>query len=273
MKIQHITDQISIFRDDLNHPELIGNKMRKLKYNLLHAKENGHDTLVTFGGAFSNHLLATSAAGRIHGIKSVGIVRGEELAHKPLNHVLQQCQANGMELHFIDRAQYQRKDIRDLEADIGRHYLIPEGGTNALALKGVGEILDEISHSYDAICVPCGTGGTLAGLVAGAHERNLNCEIIGFPVLRGGDFIAKELKSLLPHPVLGGTSWRLVTDYHFGGYAKQTDELSSFILNFQKQHNIPLDPIYSGKMMFGVMHENWSDKKILAIHTGGWQTT
>lgn len=273
MTIQKITDNIDIFRDDLNHPELIGNKLRKLKYNVIAAKEQGHETLLTFGGAYSNHILATSAAGRIHGLNTIGIIRGEELAQRPLNHILHKCVENGMTLYFLDRTHYREKNLRTLADKLGAYYLVPEGGTNTLALRGVAELLNEIPDQYDIVCTPCGTGGTLAGLIQGTFDSNKKIEIVGFPVLKGGDFIVDELSKLLPAKTLSRTKWRLITNYHFGGYAKHNEQLLHFIEDFKAKHNIPLDPIYSGKMLYGALHEDWKQKKVLAIHTGGYQTT
>ncbi|MBP6732704.1 MAG: pyridoxal-phosphate dependent enzyme, partial [Chitinophagales bacterium] len=162
-----------IKRDDLIHPLVQGNKWRKLKYNLLNAREEGQHTLVTFGGYYSNHIYATAAAAKLFNFKAIGIIRGEEPVVK--SETLQFALAQGMQLVYVERATYDRKEddsfIGELKMRYGPFYYVPEGGTNLLALKGVSEIINEIEIDFDVICTACGTGGTLAGLVAGLHGQ------------------------------------------------------------------------------------------------------
>ena len=254
------------------HKYISGNKYRKLKYNLQKAKEQTSNTLLTFGGAYSNHLLAVAAAGKEQGFKTIGIVRGEELKTKiSENPTLNLCKSFGMHLHFVNREFYrkknERKQIESFENMFGDFYLIPEGGTNVLAIKGCKEILSESDEKFDYICCPVGTGGTMLGLVESSNE---NQKVIGFPVLKGGflqDFITENTLR---------TNWELRTDYHFGGYAKINEDLITFINWFKSTYNIPLDPVYTGKMLYGVFDLLKKDffnpnANILVIHTGGLQ--
>jgi 1-aminocyclopropane-1-carboxylate deaminase len=228
-------------RDDLIHPDLPGNKWRKLKYNLDAAREQGHDTLLTFGGAYSNHLRATAAAGFHFGFKTIGLVRGEP--HLPLNPVLRSAVGHGMRLSYVDRATYRLK-----QPPPGHYYLLPEGGTNALAVRGCAELAAEL-EPFDTVCVAVGTGGTLAGIAAGlTHGRAL-----GFSVLKGSGFLRSTVEDL--HTETYGrtfANWTLETAYHHGGYARSTPSLLDFIATFQARHGLALDPVYTGKMMYGI---------------------
>ncbi|MCO5725950.1 1-aminocyclopropane-1-carboxylate deaminase/D-cysteine desulfhydrase [Robiginitalea marina] len=262
---------LSLKREDLRFPQLSGNKYRKLKYNLEAARNQGFKTLLTFGGAFSNHLHATAAAGRQFGFATVGIVRGEELARSPLNPTLADARANGMQLVFLSREQYRMKDdpafLQELQHRYGPAYVLPEGGTNALAVKGCGEILGEADQGFDLVCCPVGTGGTLAGLAQSARGRQ---RVQGYPALRAPG-LETALKGWIPGP-----GWELVPGYHFGGYGKVTRELIEFMLAFREKTGIPLDPVYTGKMVFGILEEVRlgcfpEGMRILAIHTGGLQ--
>ncbi|MDX1628094.1 MAG: pyridoxal-phosphate dependent enzyme [Fulvivirga sp.] len=272
-----------IKREDVIHPAISGNKWHKLRYNLLQANKEGHDTLLTFGGAYSNHLYAVAAAGRETGFKTIGVVRGEELAHKPLNPTLSFAAEQGMHLHFVNRDTYRNKKdpnfIATLGDQFGRFYMIPEGGTNPLAIKGAMEILDDSTRSFKVICAAVGTGGTLTGLICAASSHQ---QVLGFSALKGdflisevNDFLKNKVNNLLGHnqPV---ASWQIETGYHFGGYAKTTAELKSFIETFENRHGIPLDQVYTGKMMFGLYSKMKQGdfregSSILAIHTGGLQ--
>jgi 1-aminocyclopropane-1-carboxylate deaminase len=263
---------ITIKREDLCHPFVSGNKYRKLKYNLLQAKAENRHTLLTFGGAYSNHIAAVAYAGREQGFKTIGIIRGEELSNKKIeNPTLKFAQEYEMQFEFVTRETYRLKTedafIDKLHQKWGSFYLIPEGGTNEYAVKGCQEILTEEDAVFDFICCPVGTGGTLSGISnsAAAHQR-----IIGFSALKG-DFLNQEIGKFA-----NNTNWELQTNYHFGGYAKVTEELIQLINTFYKQTNVPLDPIYTGKMVFGVMdliQKNYfpHNSKILIIHTGGLQ--
>ncbi|WP_028871515.1 1-aminocyclopropane-1-carboxylate deaminase/D-cysteine desulfhydrase [Psychroserpens burtonensis] len=267
-----IDTQVFIKPEYLNHPYISGNKYRKLKYNLIEARKTEKDTLLTFGGAYSNHIAAVAAVGREFEFKTIGIIRGEELASKiDSNPTLKFAQSSGMSFKFISREQYRNKTtdefISDLKNEFGDFYLIPEGGTNTLAIKGCEEILTEADREYDYICCSVGTGGTISGLISSASQHQ---KILGFPALKG-DFLSEEITKFVTHE-----NWELITDYHFGGYGKVSDSLIEFINNFKKVHNIPLDPIYTGKMMFGIydlIDKGYFPKhsKILAIHTGGLQ--
>ena len=261
-----------IKREDLLHPFVSGNKFRKLKYNLLQAKLENQDTLVTFGGAFSNHILAVAAAGKEQNFKTIGIIRGEELFSKIAeNPTLQKAQEFGMKFEFVSREAYKDKSedyfIKKLEQKFGSFYLIPEGGTNEMAIRGCEEILTPTDEEFDYICCAVGTGGTISGII---NSASIHQKVLGFPALKG-DFLKKAICKFAKND-----NWELITDYHFGGYAKVTNELVVFLNDFKNENNILLDPIYTGKMVFGVMDLIRKDyfpknSKILLIHTGGLQ--
>lgn len=263
---------LSVKREDLIHPYISGNKFRKLKYNVAKAQEEGKDTLLTFGGAFSNHIAAVAAVGSEFGFKTIGLIRGEELVDKVNgNPTLKFAQSCGMQFKFVTREAFRTKIseefIQDLEREFGNFYLIPEGGTNTLAITGCEEILTTHDLDYDFICCSVGTGGTLSGIVNASKPHQ---KILGFPALKG-DFLQEEISKFAKK-----SNWQLITAYHFGGYAKINPELISFINQFKNAYNIPLDPIYTGKLMFGVMDllkkGFFPEKsKILVIHTGGLQ--
>ncbi len=262
----------TVKREDQLHPDISGNKYRKLKYNILEAKKQKQNTLLTFGGAFSNHIAATAAAGKEYGLNTIGVIRGEELATEiASNHTLNYAQQCGMQLVFVSREAYREKNdpgfVKRLEEQYGAFYCIPEGGTNALAVKGCKEILTESDAIFDTICTSVGTGGTIAGLI---HSAKANQKTLGFSALRG-DFLNQEIKK---HT--GLENWELVTDYHFGGYGKIKPELITFINQFKEETGIPLDPIYTGKMCFGIvemfkLNKLEPTRKVLMIHTGGLQ--
>jgi len=268
--------RLFIKRDDLLHPEISGNKIRKLKYNLIHAKNEGYKTLLTFGGAYSNHIYAVAAAGEVYGFNTIGIIRGER--YENLNPTLTFATSKGMHLHYVPRSTYSEKYtdefIHTLKEKFGKFYLVPEGGTNSLALKGCKEIVEDIDIVYDIIATCCGTGGTIGGIIAGLNGRNY---AIGFPVLKGGGFLKQEIMNhIRKYNDQVYLNWHLELDYHFGGYAKYTTPLVRFINEFRRDNNIPLDPVYTGKMMFGIFDMIQKDriergKTILAIHTGGLQ--
>ena len=265
-----------IKREDLVDYELGGNKWRKMKYNLEAAALQNHDTLLTFGGAYSNHIYATAAAGKRLGFRTIGIIRGE--AHEELNPTLQFASDCGMQLEYVDRSTYRNKTseqyIESLNAKYGHVYLLPEGGSNVLALKGCAEIVEEINQNFDVICCACGTGATLAGIILGLKAEQ---KAIGFPILKGGDFLSEEIQYFLQQTNSDTTSnWQLKTDYHFGGYAKTTDKLWAFVEQFKKDFDIPLDGVYTGKMFYGLfdlIKKGFFPRgsRIIAIHTGGLQ--
>lgn len=263
--------RLLIKREDLNHPLVSGNKWWKLKYNLIEAVQKDFKTVLTYGGAYSNHIFATAAAAFELGLKSIGIIRGEEVL--PLNPTLAFARKHGMELHFISREAYRTKSKDQLEKFDGC-YVIPEGGSNSLAVKGVREFASALDVSYDYLCCAVGTGGTLSGLIEGVPGKK---EIIGFPVLKGGEFLVDEIKNL-SEKSRHVTNWQLVCDYHFGGYGKSTPQLMEFIEHFETAHNIPLEFVYTGKLMAGIYNLVSSGffrrgTTILAIHTGGLQVS
>lgn len=264
--------EVYIKREDLLHEFVSGNKFRKLKYNLLKAKEENYKTILTFGGAFSNHIAAVSYACKMMNFNSIGIIRGEELSDKiQENPTLLFAQKNGMNFHFVSREDYRQKDseefIENLKEKFGHFYLVPEGGTNDLAVKGCEEIITEQDDIFDYICCAVGTGGTISGIINASKPHQT---VLGFPALKG-NFLEDEIRKFAKKD-----NWKLITEYHFGGYAKINQELVSFINEFKKQTNIPLDPVYTAKMCFGIsdlIHKNYFKKwtKILLIHTGGLQ--
>ncbi|ALI98801.1 1-aminocyclopropane-1-carboxylate deaminase/D-cysteine desulfhydrase [Rufibacter tibetensis] len=269
--------EVSVLREDLLHPGIPGNKWRKLKYNLQAAQEQGCETLVTFGGAFSNHIVAVAAAGKAFWFATIGYIRGEETL--PLNPTLEYAISCGMHLRYLTRTEYRLRNDASFQAEIlrtaSKPYLLPEGGTNLLAVKGCTEIVTELTEPWDVLCVAAGTGGTLAGMVAGAEGKG---DIIGFPALKGGEFLQAEVTELVKAYSAGEAyqNWELQTNYHFGGYAKHTPELLAFIQQFYQNHGILLDPVYTGKMLFGVfelIRQDYFPKgtKVVAVHTGGQQ--
>ncbi|MGG7571541.1 1-aminocyclopropane-1-carboxylate deaminase/D-cysteine desulfhydrase [Streptomyces sirii] len=243
-------------RDDLIHPDLPGNKWRKLAPNLRAAAAAGERALLTFGGAYSNHLRATAAAGRLLGFATIGVVRGDELAGAPLNWSLARCAADGMRLHFIDRAAYRRKTEADVLAALhdrfGAFRVIPEGGSNALAAQGCAELGRELRGAADTVAVACGTGGTLAGLAAGLAPGQ---RALGVPVLKGGTphFLQKTVEEL-QRAAFGAPrgDWRLETRFHCGGYARSTPQLDAFADAFAARHGLPLERVYVAKLLHGL---------------------
>lgn len=240
-------------RDELIHPELPGNKWRKLKYNIAAAQEHGASTLLTFGGAYSNHIRAAAAAGHYFDFNTIGVIRGEK--QSTLNDVLAYATSRGMRLSYMDRTEYREKTnpsvIADLRAHFGDFYLIPEGGSNALSVKGCSELVDEIDVDFDVVCCPCGTGGTLAGISAALHHGQ---RAVGFSALKGGTFLVDEVAELQRQSI--GTvrnNWTIETEFHFGGFARRTPELDNFVKSFTQTHRLNLDWVYVAKMMFGVL--------------------
>lgn len=279
--------QLFIKRDDLIHPQFGGNKWRKLKYNLIHARENNFDTLLTFGGAWSNHIYACAAAGKHFGFNTIGIIRGEK--HIPLNSTLSFAEKCGMQLHYCNRVDYRKKNeteyLEKLKQQFGHVYILPEGGSNALAMKGCAEIIYEIAQDnmstndpgFDVICCASGTGATLAGLISAIKPTAAKGQAIaiGFSALKSGDFLKNEVNNFL-----GSTKttvdWRIETNFHFGGYAKVSDDLIHFMKDFHTEYGFPLDAVYTGKMFYGLFkmieHNHFKPgTKIIAIHSGGLQ--
>ena len=245
-------------RDDLIHPELSGNKWRKLAPNLRAALHTGSRALLTFGGAYSNHLKATAAAGRLLGLPTIGVVRGHELADRPLNPNLTRCRADGMRLHFVTRADYRRRDdpeyVTELrqwfEADHGGGpgglFVVPEGGSNAEAVRGCMTLGEELRDEVDLAVVACGTGGTLAGLAATGPPS------LGIPVLKGG-FLDAEVRRLQRQAFDGPRGeWRTADGFHCGGYARTSPELERFAKDFEQRHGLEVELVYVAKMLLGL---------------------
>jgi 1-aminocyclopropane-1-carboxylate deaminase/D-cysteine desulfhydrase-like pyridoxal-dependent ACC family enzyme len=269
--------QLLVKREDLNHPLVSGNKWWKLIYSLEEAK-NLKLPVLTFGGAYSNHIFATAAATNELGLQSIGIIRGEKTL--VLNPTLAFAEAQGMQLHYISRDDYRKKEnpefIDSLHQRFGEFYLIAEGGTNLLAVKGCAEFaVDELSElNFDHLFLPVGTGGTMAGLICGFEGKK---KITGVSVLKGGEFLNEEIEKLIKN--YSGSSygnWSLLTSYHQGGYAKVTNTLLDFVSAMKERHNLPLDTVYMGKLMLAVMHEIEGGRfqkgsTVLALHTGGLQ--
>ena len=242
-------------RDDLIHPDLIGNKWRKLAPNLAAAAGR---TVVTFGGAYSSHLRATAAAGRLLGLRTVGVVRGQELSDRPLNPSLTRCAADGMRLHFVDRSTYRRKSepgalagiLREVDAEDA--YVVPEGGSNSLAVRGCRALGEELRAraDVDVVALACGTGGTLAGLAAGLAPDQ---RVLGIPVLKGG-FLGTDVAALQER-AFGGRqgAWSLDDRFHFGGYARVPAELAAFAEDFEDRHGLPVERLYVAKLLYGLV--------------------
>ncbi|ARK12058.1 pyridoxal-phosphate dependent enzyme [Fibrella sp. ES10-3-2-2] len=265
-------------RDDLLHPLVSGNKWRKLKHNLLEAREQALGTLLTFGGAYSNHLYATAAAGRVFGFNTIGVVRGDELAGKPLNTTLAFCREQGMTLHFVDRATYLRATEPAFQADLqerfGPCYIVPEGGTNELAIRGTADILPEVHAQLgtwpDTVACAVGTGGTLAGLMLSAPSR---VQVLGISALKvpdAGNAHFAGLPDCLPDNVV------IRTDFHQGGYARTTPDLLQFIRDFEVRTGILLEQVYTGKLLFALFQLARTgyfpnQATVVAVHTGGLQ--
>lgn len=259
-------------RDDLIHPDVPGNKWRKLKYNLQRASDEQRQHLLTFGGAYSNHIRATAAAGYYYGFSTIGVIRGEE--HLPLNAVLRDAVRFGMRLTYMDRTTYRRKTCPEVETALrerfGDFYLIPEGGSNPLAVRGCAELPSEIQEPFDVICCACGTGGTLAGIASGLRSGR---RAIGFSAVKGGGFLRQEVTRLQEEYARPTANWSIETDSHFGGFARRNAELDRFIGDFRDRHGLQLDWVYVAKMLYGVFGlvsaEKFArDTTIVAVVTG-----
>lgn len=274
--------QIWIKREDLNHPTVQGNKWHKLKGNLEMALQQNRTSLLTFGGAYSNHIAACAAAAKFAGLNSLGFIRGEELQHTPekWSHTLKKAAQNGMQLHFISRMQYRRKTqaefLQRLQLDYPNAYILPEGGSNALAIQGFKGLMAQLESqcpNWTHLYTPVGTGGTLAGLVTYA-KRQENRQIFGIPVLKQGEHLLPQIKNWIVND--RPNKWQLLTQYHGGGYAKLSKELQQFMNDFEQQQQILLDPVYTAKMIYGVYDQLKkqqipSGSKVILLHTGGLQ--
>ncbi len=275
--------EVYIKRDDLIHPRLSGNKWRKLKYNLYEMQRQGQHRLLTFGGAYSNHLYATAHAVSTLGLEGIALIRGERV--QPLNTTLSFLEEAGMKMIFVSRSDYRRRRDADFLAALrqmyGPFYHIPEGGTNALALPGVEEVIFELQKQMpampDYIALACGTGGTLSGIISGLQKTaNTQTKVIGFSALKG-NFLRSEVKKLLSAHLPKGKplpEWEIQNDYHFGGFARSKPELLNFITAFRQITGIPIEHVYTGKMFYGLVAMAQSGcfprgSRMVVIHTGG----
>jgi 1-aminocyclopropane-1-carboxylate deaminase len=259
---------VFIKRDDLIHPIISGNKWRKLKYLLKRAQAENKTHLVTFGGAYSNHLLATAASAAKFGFKSTGIVRGEPVN----NDTLFLCRLHGMDLLFADRMSYLDKPalFKKHFADNPKAFFIDEGGASAEGAKGCSELVDELTETYDHIFCACGTGTTAAGIINGIRQHRLPTQFHAVPIFKNGSFIKDEIEKLLTIPV----NFEMHTDYHFGGYAKTDEHLIDFIKQFVADTGILIEPVYTGKMLYALYdlaakNHFRPHSRVLAIHSGG----
>lgn len=268
--------RLLVKRSDLVHATISGNKWYKLKYNLLAARQQGQKTLLSFGGAYSNHIYALAAAGDEYGFKTIGVIRGE--ACQPLNATLQFAVAHGMTLHYLNRVDYREKEssvlLKRLQQQFGQFYLLPEGGTNALAVQGCREMLEGVTEPFDIVACACGTGGSFAGVVAALNGQQ---QALGVAVLKGAGFLGNAVEHWVWQSIAQRQSnWRIEYDYHHGGYAKVAPELFVFMQRFEQMHGILLDPVYTGKLFFALYglaakgHFN-RGTTLLAVHSGGLQ--
>jgi len=271
--------ELYIKREDLIHPLISGNKWYKLKHNLQYAKQQGFSRLVSFGGAFSNHLHALAFAGQQFGFETIGIIRGELI--QPFNPTLTDAQQWGMQFEFLSRAAYRCRHDAEFVAQLVEKYepcfVIPEGGANQWALKGCADIvagIDQQLPEYDYLCLPCGTGATLAGVTAAASH---NTKVLGFSALKGAVSLGDEISNMIfEFSPDNFTQWQLLDEFHCGGFAKLSPQLVTFMRWWQQQTGIELDPVYTGKMMMGLCELLKRDyfpagSKIVAVHTGGMQ--
>ncbi|MCB9046223.1 MAG: 1-aminocyclopropane-1-carboxylate deaminase/D-cysteine desulfhydrase [Chitinophagales bacterium] len=265
---------VDMLRLDVIHKHVSGNKWFKLKYNIEHCILEGIDTVLTFGGAYSNHLAATAAMANFNGIRSIGVIKGKYAEHS-LTSTLQFCTDNGMYLHFVTNETYSKKNdpdfLKELSDMFATPLIIPEGGANEMGIIGAGEIADLIPADYTHIAVSVGTGSTLSGIV-----NNTGNELwtIGYAPMKGGSYLGKEVSRLIRPEKRD--AYRIYDDWHFGGFGRYTDELTMFMNNFYGQNGIPLDMVYTAKMMFGlkeqILRGDYPDEvRILCIHTGGLQ--
>ncbi len=271
---QYIDDfgeiHLTVKRLDLVHPTVSGNKFFKLKYNLLEARKLGVTQLLSFGGAYSNHIHALAQAAHAFGFESIGIIRGEELQHQALNPILEQASQLGMQLQFVSRQDYRRKHTPEFLAKLQQRYpntyIIPEGGTNDLAIKGTAEILTDFDReNFDVICCAVGTGGTIAGLINASTAQQ---KLIGFSALKG-NFLNDEVRKWTTQ-----NNWQIYSDDTFGGYAKNNARLLNFVEDVSEKYQLPLEPIYTGKafyQLWQLIQQNHftASTRILFIHTGG----
>lgn len=263
---------LDILRLDLVHPIVSGNKWYKLRLNVMYAQDHGFKTILTFGGGYSNHLIATAYTARHMGMRSVGIVRGR---YAQLTPTLRNCREEGMELIFVTKEDYDRQGEpeweQQLAAQFDNIYIVPEGGANEWGRKGAGLITKFIKPHYTHIALSAGSGTTLCGI---RNKTNPAQHILGFVPMKQGTYLQEHIA---PHLAPGhDTNWQLYDQWHFGGFGKWNAALVAFMNDFYETNNIPLDIIYTSKMMYGLRELIYANHfaptdKILCIHTGGLQ--
>jgi len=273
--------QVFVKRDDDIHPIISGNKWRKLKFNLKHIEKTPSiKGALSFGGSYSNHIHAFAFACYRHKTPCVGVIRGEE--NYANNYTLAWAKHWGMKLHFVDRKTYRRRHdedyIAELQSQYPDYYIVPEGGSNKLAIPGVAEVIAELNQQveFDTLLTPIGSGGTLAGLITGDSEAERKHKILGIAVLKGAEYLKDEVNNLLPADAKSHSNWQLLTDYHRGGYARFSLEDSQKIIAFNRATGIDFEPVYSGKMVLALLElleKGYfkAGERIVLLHTGGLQ--
>lgn len=262
--------EVAMLRLDEVHPVVSGNKWYKLKHNISHAIQHGYKTILTFGGGYSNHLVATAAAAKESGLKSIGVVRG---VYDHVTPTLIACEEYGMQLEFVSQDEYDRKDdevwLKQLSDKYGNVFIIPEGGANEWGREGAAVIASFIPAGYTHVCISVGTGTTLEGIRSVLPEQT---EVFGYVPMKGGSYLTDEISKHVPT----NNNWLLFDEWHFGGFGKRSDGLLAFMNEFYTTNHIPLDMVYTAKMMYGVQSQMKAgvfppDARILCIHTGGLQ--
>lgn len=269
---QPCVPQMDMLRLDLIHPVISGNKWFKLKYNLEVALAKGYKSMLTFGGAYSNHLVATAAIAKEYGLSSIGIIRGNYAKNNPTA-TMDECKSYGMQLVFVSWEDYAKKTdeawLKELSAEFNNPYIIPEGGANDVGRKGAEDIAKMIPDTYTHVCLSAGTGTTLVGLRNALPAAQ---KVLGFVPMKEGRYIKEEIEPYLQVK----ENWQLFDEWNLGGFGKWNNKLLAFMNNFYRINNIPLDIIYTSKMMYGLdellLGRHFPDyARILCIHTGGLQ--
>jgi len=272
--------QVKIKRDDLLHHIISGNKWRKLKYNLKHLIQQKYHGALSFGGSYSNHIHAFAFACYQQNIPCIGIIRGEKQYQN--NYTLTWARHWGMTCHFVDRKTYRRRFDEDflaeLQSQYPNHFIVPEGGSNHLAIQGVSEVMSELAQQteFDTLISPVGSGGTLAGIISGDHLQGNQHKILGVAVLKQAEYLKQEITKLLPTNAKTHDNWQLLTDFHRGGYAKFSADDIARIIAFSQQAHLPFEPVYSGKMLLAfldLLAQGYfkPNERIVLLHTGGIQ--
>jgi 1-aminocyclopropane-1-carboxylate deaminase len=273
--------QVEIKRDDIIHPIISGNKWRKLKFNLRHVQQSQNiNGVLSFGGCYSNHIHALAFACFEQKIPCIGIIRGE--VESADNFTLSWAKHWGMKLHFVDRKTYRRRHdsdyIAELQQKFPHYFIVPEGGSNKLAMAGVSEIITELAQQteFDTLITPVGSGGTLAGLICGDMLNNKLHNILGIAVLKHGEYLENEINDLLPTAEKTHDKWQLLTQFHRGGYAKFSPDDVQHIIAFNRVTGVDFEPVYSGKMILAfidLLEQGYfkQGERIVLLHTGGMQ--